>query len=332
VRLKNIVGVSALALVISASAVGPAFAQTPVAQTTVAGSPDDQANDDPKAAEEQPKPEQPKPEQPKAEQPKAEQPKPEQPKPEQPKAETPAVDAPAQPPADAAKPKPQKPKATEPKPAADKAKADTPKPAEPKPKLTEPKPKHEKPKPTDPRPKPDKPKPIADDPGPPPHGHDSPSSSTQAPGPGTATEAARGQTVSPAGRAGYSVDVSRARHVSITPPRRGQPTTALADRDGAAGAAPSDPAPLGTAGLPVDATSAIGRQAHRATIHAARLGPANAAAAAVPGERRQTRMLPLDPGPPGYDLTLLLAVVFTAGIAFFIGHQTRRRPRVGARR
>jgi hypothetical protein len=331
VRLKNIVGVSALALVISASAVGPAFAQTPVAQTTVAGSPDDQANDDPKAAEEQPKPEQPKPEKPKA---------------EKPKAETPAVDAPAQPPADAAKPKPEKPKATEPKPAADKAKADTPKPAEPKPKpteprpkltepkpkLTEPKPKHEKPKPTDPRPKPDKPKPIADDPGPPPHGHDSPSSSTQAPGPGTATEAARGQTVSPAGRAGYSVDASRARHVSITPPRRGQPTTALPDRDGAAGAAPSDPAPPGLAGPPVDATSAIGRQAHRATIHAARLGPANAAAAAVPGERRQTRMLPLDPGPPGYDLTLLLAVVFTAGIAFFIGHQTRRRPRVGARR
>ena len=300
-RLKNIVGVSALALVISASAVGPGFAQTPVAQTTVAGSPDDQANDDPKAAEEQPKPE--------------------KPKAEKPKAETTAVDAPAQPPADAAKPKPEKPKATEPKPAADKAKADTPKPAEPKPKLTEP---------TDPRPKPDKP--IADDPGPPPHGHDSPSSSTQAPGPGTATEAARGQTVSPAGRAGYSVDASRARHVSITPPRRGQPTTALPDRDGAAGAAPSDPAPPGLAGPPVDATSAIGRQAHRATIHAARLGPANAAAAAVPGERRQTRMLPLDPGPPGYDLTLLLAVVFTAGIAFFIGHQTRRRPRVGARR
>jgi hypothetical protein len=338
--LKSIVGLSALALAVSASEVGPAFAQAPVAPTIVAESPDNQSKDDPKAAEEQPKPD--------------------KPKAEKPKGETPAVDASAQPPVDAAKPKPEKPKVTDPKATSDKPKSEKPKLAEPKPKPEEPKatakepkpeqpkpaeptpkpekpkatakgPKPEQPKPSEPKPKPDKPKLIADDPGPPRHVHDG-SSSAQDLAPGPVTQDAPRQTASPAGPAAYSVVASRAGHVSVTPARQGQPTTALTDRDGAAGAAPLDPAPLRAGGHPVDAMSATGQQADRATTHAARLARDDAAAAAAPGERQQTRTLPLAAGPPGYNLMLLLAVVLTVGIAFLIGHHTRRHPRLGTRR
>jgi hypothetical protein len=97
-----------------------------------------------------------------------------------------------------------------------------------------------------------------------------------------------------------------------------------------AGAARSDPAP-GTAGDPGSATHATG-SADAATTHAARLAPDDAARAAAPSDRRPIRALPLDAGPSRYDLTLLLTIVFTAGVAFLIGRETRRLPRAGARR
>jgi hypothetical protein len=224
----------------------------------------------------------------------------EQPKPEKPKGETPAVETPAQP-SGAATPEPEEAKATEP----------NPKPAEPTP---------------------DKPKPIADDPSPPLHAaHDGPASA-QAPGPGTATQAAPAQTASPSSLAAHSVAGTRARHVSISHAPRGQRTMTLPSGRGAPGAPPSGPARLGAGGPSDDAAPTIGHPADRATTHVARVGPDDAAAAAALGERRQTRTLPLDPGPRGYDPTLLLTITFIAGIAFLMGRETRRRPRLGARR
>jgi hypothetical protein len=49
-------------------------------------------------------------------------------------------------------------------------------------------------------------------------------------------------------------------------------------------------------------------------------------------DRRQPRMLPLDARQPGADLALLLAIVFTAGIAFLFGREVRREPGPGVRR
>jgi ribonuclease E len=296
VRRWTIVGALALVLAFSTCAVSPAFAQTPVAGTTVAASPDDPSNDGAKATEEQPKPEKPK------------------------------VEEPAPPSADATKPKPEEPKATEPKPKVDEAKAEkpkaapAPKPAKPeKPKPAEP--KAEKPKPADPKPtadkqpKPDKPKATADEPVAPLQVAAAQSSAPAAP----AAPAA-----STTRRAAHAVAGSRASHDSGT---RAERTTAPLDRGGMAGAARSDPAPIGTAGDPVGATRATGRSADPAMTRAARLAPDDAARAAAPSERRPIRALPLDAGPSGYDLTLLLTIVFTAGAAFLIGRETRRLPR-----
>jgi outer membrane biosynthesis protein TonB len=301
VRRWSIVGAVALVLAFSTSAVSPAFAQTPVTTTTVAGSPDDPSKDGAKATEEQPKP-------------------------EKPKGEEPAADASVEPSADAVEPKPEEPKATEPKPTADEAKAEKPKAAAPtpakpeKPKPAEPQPEAVKPSSAGKQPKPDKPKPTADEPVAPLH-----VAAAQASVP--AAQAAL--AVSPTGQAAHAVAGSHARHVGST---RAERTTAPPDRAGAAGAAHSDPAPIGTAGDPVGATRATGRSADRAVTHAARLVPDDAASAAAPSESGPIRVLPLDAGPSGYDLTLLLTIVFTAGVAYLIGRETRRLPRAGARR
>jgi hypothetical protein len=336
VRRWSIVGALALVLVFSTSVVSPASAQTPVATTTVAGSPDDPSKDGAKATEEQPKP-------------------------EKPKGEEPAADAPAAPSADAAKPKPEAPKATEPKPTGDEAKpektkaaapkptkpeqtkpaepkpkAEKPKPAEPKPKAekpkpAEPKPKAEKPKPaetkpedvkptsTGKQPKPDKPKATADEPIAPLHVAAAQSSAP--------TAAPAAPAASPTRQAAPAVAGARAKHVGST---RAERTTAPPDRGGTAGAARSDPALIRTAGDPGSATHATGRSAEAATTHPARLAPDDAARAAAPSERRPIRALPLDAGPSGYDLTLLLTIVFAAGVAFLIGRETHRLPRGGA--
>jgi hypothetical protein len=326
VRRWSIVGALALVLAFSTSVVSPASAQTPVATTTVAGSPDDPSKDGAKATEEQPKP-------------------------EKPKGEEPAADAPAAPSADAAKPKPEAPKATEPKPTGDepkpeKPKAAAPKPTKPeqtkpaeskpkaeKPKPAEPKPKAEKPKPAEPKPedvkptstgkqpKPDKPKATADEPIAPLHVAAAQSSAP--------TAAPAAPAASPTRQAAPAVAGARAKHVGGTRPER---TTAPPDRGGSAGAARSDPALTRTAGDPGSATHATGRSSEAATTHPARLAPDDAARAAAPSERRPIRAVPLDAGPSGYDLTLLLTIVLTAGVAFLIGRETRRLPRAGARR
>jgi hypothetical protein len=122
--------------------------------------------------------------------------------------------------------------------------------------------------------------------------------------------------VSPTRKPAHAVAGARARHVGAT---RVEHTTARADPDVAAGAVrPATPTTV--------------RSADPATTRAARLTPASEARAAAPSERPLTRALPLDPGPSGYDPTLLLMIVFTAGAAFAIGRESRRRPRAGARR
>ena len=315
-RWRSIVGASALVLAIGGSTVSPASAQTPVGPTTLAGPPDDKSKHDPNAAEAQPKP-------------------------EKPKAETPAAQTPAQPSVDAAKPKPAKPKqeestATEPKPTAGKAKPDKPKPAEPKlkpdkPKTTSKQPTSGSPNPAEPKPKPDKPKPIADDPSAPLHVHDGPATA-QAPSPGTATQAAPAPIISPSNRAAHSVAGARARHISVSPAPRGQRTTALQNGRAASDAPPPDPASPGSEGDPDDAAPTTSHQVDWTTAHAARVGPDDAAEAAAPGDRWRIRALPLDASAPGYDLTLLLTVAFVAGVAFLIGRESRRQPRVGTRR
>jgi hypothetical protein len=304
VRWRSIVGASALVLAICGSTVSPASAQTPVGPTTVAGSADDKPKDDPTAAEEQPKP-------------------------DKPTAETPAAETPAQPSGDAAKPKPEKPKpekptALEPKPTTGDAKPDKPKPADPK--L-----KPDKPKPTTGDAKPDKPKPIAGDRSAPLHVHDGPATA-QAPSPGTATQAAPASGTSPSNRAAHSVAGAHARHVSSSPAPRGQRTTALHNGRAASDAPPPDPASPGAEGDADDAAPVTGDRVGSATAHAARVGPDDAAEAAAPGDRRQSRALPLDAGPRGYDLTLLLAIAFMTGVAFLIGRASRRQPHVGAPR
>jgi hypothetical protein len=309
------VGASALVLAICGSTVSPAYAQTPVGPTTVAGSADDKPKDDPTAAEE--------------------------PKPDKPTAETPAAEPPAQPSGDPAKPKPEKPKAAkptalEPKPTTGDAKPDKPKPADPKLKPDRPKtagkqPKPGSPNPAEPKPKPDKPKPIADDPSAPLHVHDGPATA-QAPSPGTATQAAPASIISPSNRAAHSVAGAHARHISISPAPRRQRTTALHNGRAASDAPPPDPASPGTEGDADDAATVTSDRVGSATAHAARVGPDDAAEAAAPGDRRQSRALPLDAGARGYDLTLLLAIAFMAGVAFLIGRASRHHPHVGARR
>ena len=237
----------------------------------------------------------------------------EQPEPKKPKGEEPAADAPVAPSVDAAKPKPEAPKATEPKPSGDDAKPEKPKPAEPKPTA-------EKPKPAEPLPKPDKPNATADEPVAPLHVAAAQSSAPAA--------APAGPAASPTRQAAHAVAGARARHVGST---RAERTTPPPDRGGMANATRSDPALIRTAGDPASATHATGRSAHAATTHAARLAPDDAARAAAPSERRPIRTLPLDAGPSGYDLTLLLTIVFTAAVAFLIGRETRRLPRAGAR-
>jgi hypothetical protein len=290
----------ALVLTFSISAVSPAFAQTPVATTTAAGSPDDPSEDGAKATEEQPKP-------------------------EKLKGEEPAADAPVAPSVDAAKPKPEAPKATEPKPSGDDAKPEKPKAAAPKPT------KAEQTKPAEPQPKPDEPKAPTDAPAAAPHVAAGPSTSAAAPatqpvaGPSPKGQAAH----APTGQAAHAVAGARAQHLGTTRPER---TKARPDRSGAPGAARSDPARIGTGGESVGAAPAIGGSANPATTHTARLASDDATPAAAPSERRPIRALQLDAGPSGYDLTLLLTIVFTAGVAFLIGRETRRLPRVGARR
>jgi hypothetical protein len=236
----------------------------------------------------------------------------EQPKPVKPTAETPAAETPAQPSGDAAKAKPEKPKPE-------------------KPTVLEPKPTTGDAKPDKPKPKPDDPKPIADDPSAPLPVHDGPATA-QAPNPGTPTRAAPESIISPSNRAAHAVAGAHARHVSISPAPRGQRTTALHNRPAASDAPPPDPASPGTEGDADDAAPVTSDRVGSATAHAARVGPDDAAEAAAPGDRRQSRALPLDAGARGYDLTLLLAIAFMAGVAFLIGRASRHHPHVGARR
>jgi hypothetical protein len=118
VRWRSIVGAAALALTLSAVAIGPAFAQTPAP---------------------------PKPDKPKAQNPPvAPAPPVDATKPVKATAPKPSAEKPK-----AADPKP---KAEKPKPADPKPKAEKPKPADPKPKAEKPKPADPKPKPTTPAP------------------------------------------------------------------------------------------------------------------------------------------------------------------------------------
>jgi hypothetical protein len=123
VRWRSIVGAAALALTLSAVAIGPAFAQTPAP---------------------------PKPDKPKAQTPPvAPAPPADATNPVKPTAPKPSAEKPR--PADP-KPKAEKPKPADPKPKAEKPKPADPKPKAEKPRPADPKPKAEKPKPTTPAP------------------------------------------------------------------------------------------------------------------------------------------------------------------------------------
>jgi hypothetical protein len=320
VRWRSIFGVVALALAVSGSAVGPAFAQTPVAPTTATDPP---PKDDPKA-DKQPKPDKQDAEVAPAEPqaatttdvaqptqapateaaPATDKTKPEKAKVDKPKAEKPAPEKPK-----ADKPAPDEPKAD--KPAPDEPKADKPKPADEQPKPA-------KPAPADAKPKPDAPKPAAAEP-PPLHAEDG-LPSDQAQGAPTAPA----PTVSAQRPSTQAVLAARTHHVATVPASHGGGTTTLAYQGGTSDGAPVPGAPPRAAADPVDTASGPGRAA-TPTTHAARIRANNRAEAATPAAAQRTRTLPLDPGPSRYDLTLLLTILCTAGAAYLIGRQTRRR-------
>jgi len=300
VRWRSIVGAAALALTLSAVAIGPAFAQTPAppkpdkpkAQTPpVAPAPPADATKPVKATAPKPSAEKPKAADPK---PKAEKPKAADPKPK------------------AEKPKAEKPKPADPKPKAEKPKAEKPKPADPKPKAE--KPKAEKPKPADPKPAVAKPKPTTPAPS---AQQAAPSVRAQASAPTAQEPSGAGAATQPTRPAAHKVDPARARPGRTTPVRR---TTSSARHEARA---PTNPAPLAPAVDPVAPRHAVRAPADRARTHGGRHYAARAAAST---ERRRIHPLRLDSRSTGTDLALLVTIVFATGLAYLLGRLSQRQP------
>jgi hypothetical protein len=296
-RSRGGVWVVAVMLAVTIGA-GTAFAQAPVVPaTTVAARSDDQSKVDPKDGEDKPRVDKPNVEAPDVEAPKVEKSDVEAPKLEE---SGKATDD---------KAKPEKPKPAPPKP---KPQPETPKQAQPKP---------AKPKPT-PQPKPAQPKSAQ---------AGAPSAQPNEPGPEPPLDAAK--SVWPTPKAAPRVVASRIRHGTT----RGRPApkeSRKATRGPAGAPSPERSAtePAGSGRDSADATSATGHPLAATPILAPRLASDGAAAASASLDSQQPRVLILDARQSGYNATLLLAIVLTAGVAFLFGREVRRRPAAESQR
>jgi hypothetical protein len=318
-RSRGVVWVVAVMLAVTIGA-GTASAQAPIVPaTTVAAHSDDQPKVDPKDGEDKPK----------VDKPNVEVPDVEVPDVEVPKVEKSAVAAPkleesgkaTHDKANSEKPKPAPPK---PKPQPETPKQAQPKPAKPKPQPETPKqaqPKPAKPKPT-PQPKPAQPKSAQ---------AGAPSAQPNELGPEPHVDAAK--SVSPRPNAAPRVAASRIRHGTT----RGRPAPnesgkAARRPAGAPGPERSAAELAGSGRDSADATAATGRPLAATPILAPRLASDGAAAASSSLDSQQPRVLILDARQSGYNTTLLLAIVLTAGVAFLFGRGVRRRPAAESRR
>jgi hypothetical protein len=309
---------------------GTAFAQAPVVPaTTVAAPSDDQPKVDPKDGEDKPKVDKPNVEVPDVEAPKVEKSDVEAPKLEESGKATHDK-------ANSEKPKPApptpKPKPAPPKP---KPQPETPKQAQPKPAPPKPKPQPETRKQA--QPKPAKPKPAKPKPTPQPGPAQptsakagAPSAQPNEPGPEPHVDAAK--SVSPRPKAAPRVAASRIRHGTT----RGRPAP---NGSGKAARRPAGaPSPersvtelAGSGRDSADAPSATGHPLAATPILAPRLASDGAGAAGSSPDSQQPRVLILDARQSGYNTTLLLAIVLTAGVAFLCGRGVRRRPAADSR-
>jgi hypothetical protein len=291
-RSRGVVWVVAVVLAVTIGA-GAAFAQAPVVPaTTVAAHSGDQPKVDPKDGEDKPKV-------------------------DKPNVEVPDVEAPKLEKSDVEAPKLEESgKATH-----DKANSEKPKPAPPKPKPT-PQPET----PTEAQPKPAKPKPAKPKPTQPNSAQaGAPSAQPNEPGPQPQVDAAK--SASPRPKAAPRVAASRIRHG--TPRGRPEPNESRkAARRPAEAPSPERSATdrAGSGRASADATSPTGHPLAATPILAPRLASDGAAAASSSLDSQQPRVLILDARQSGYNATLLLAVVLTAGVAFLFGREVRRRP------
>ena len=307
-RSRGVGGVVAVMLAVSIGA-GSAYAQAPVVPpTTGAEQQGDQPNGEPQGGEDKPK----------AEAPKAEAPKAEAPKAEAPKAEAPKLEKPG-------KPKEDKAKAEKPKPASPKSQPETPKQAQPKPAKAQPDtPKQVKPKPAKtkatPEPKSAQPKSVQ---------AVAPSAQPSEPGPEPRVAAAKSVSRSP--KAASRVAAPRTTHAAT----KGRAAPKKSPKAASRPAAAAGPAWSGTesAGSGRDRTGAPFGNTHpvaATAILAPRVASDGVAAAGASLDRQQPRVLILDVRKSD-NATLLLAFALTAGVAFLLGRQSRRRPATASR-
>jgi hypothetical protein len=234
---------------------------------------------------------------PKAEAPKAEAPKAEAPKAEAPKAEAPKLE------------KPGKPK---------EAKAETAKPASPKPQPETP--KQAQPKAT-PEPKAAQPKSVQ---------AVAPSAQPAEPGPEPRVAAAKSVSRSP--KAASRVAAPRITHAVTKGRAAPKKSPKAASRPAAAaGPARSGTESAGSGRYRTGAPSGNSHAVAATAILAPRVASDGVAAASASLDRQQPRVLMLDVRQSG-NATLLLAFALTAGVAFLLGRQARRRPATVSRR
>jgi len=301
-RSRGVVWAVAVMLAVSIGA-GSAYAQAPVVPPTTGAEPQgDQSNGGPQGGEDKPK----------AEAPKAEAPKAEAPKAEAPKAEAPKAEKPGKPDEDKAKaekpepastkPQPEAPKQPQPKPA--KAQPDTPKQVKPKPAETK----------ATPEPKAAQPKSVQ---------AVAPSAQPSEPGPEPRVAAAKSVSRSP--KAASRVAAPRTTHAAT----KGRAAPKKSPKAASRPAAAAGPAWSGTesAGSGRDRTGAPFGNTHpvaATAILAPRVASDGVAAAGASLDRQQPRVLILDVRKSD-NATLLLAFALTAGVAFLLGRQARRR-------
>jgi hypothetical protein len=290
---RGVVWVVAVMLAVSIGA-GSAYAQAPVVSpTTGAEHQGDQSNGEPQGGEDTLK----------AEAPKAEAPKAEAPKAEAPKAEAPKAEKPAKPKEDKAKP--EKPESDSPKP-----QPGTPKPAQPKPATTKATTEPKSAQPTSVQA-------VA------------PSAQPSEPGPEPRVAAVKSVSRSP--NVASRVAGPRITHAAT----KGRTAPMKSPKAASRPAAAAGPARSGTesAGSGRDRTGAPSGKGHpvaATAILASRVASEGVAAASASPDRQQPRVLILD-ARQSSNATLLLAFVLTAGVAFLLGRQARRRPATASR-
>jgi hypothetical protein len=308
-RSRGVVWVVAVMLAVSIGA-GSAYAQAPVVPPTTGAEPQgDQSNGGPQGGEDKPK----------AEAPKAEAPKAEAPKAEAPKAEAPKLEKPG-------KPKEDKAKAETAKPASPKPQPETPKQAQPKAAKAQPDtPKQVKPKPAKPKatpePKAAQPKSVQ---------AVAPSAQPAEPGPEPRVAAAKSVSRSP--KAASRVAAPRITHAVTKGRAAPKKSPKAASRPAAAaGPARSGTESAGSGRYRTGAPSGNSHAVAATAILAPRVASDGVAAASASLDRQQPRVLMLDVRQSG-NATLLLAFALTAGVAFLLGRQARRRPATVSRR